>query len=310
MRTAHTKLAVLPDHPKHSLQQLLCLAAGDPWSTQLLACPVTTAVSVRPSDFSAAENPQQRTYRTKAIGVTVTVHGAVRHDARMAATDLSQLSLPAAADEWLKQVDAREAIFDQRFTVHLQWWEKEFADHRMRGTLLGTSISRGDLFAIADDALNSPHAALQLLWNSIAWGSGTGTRNIRTRIDAVADNEAAAGQLLQRPAHASRVDPQAAYELLYPGNKAALRGLGPAFFTKYLYFAGAGAAVHPCCILDERVALALRAIGWKSLPTQQWWPSAYKRYNELLQRWAGETAAPRFDLIERWLFDKAGNAAQ
>ena len=227
----------------------------------------------------------------------------------MAATDLSQLSLPASAHEWLKQVDSHEAIFEQRFSVPLQWWEKEFAEHRMRSSLVGTSISRGDLFAIADDALNSPDAALQLLWNSIAWGSGMGTRNIRTRIAAVADNASAAGQLLQRAAHTSRVDPQAAYDLLYPENKAALRGLGPAFFTKYLYFAGAGAAVHPCCILDKRVALALRVIGWESLPTQQWLSSAYKRYNELLQRWSGEIATPRIDLIERWLFDKAGNAA-
>lgn len=226
----------------------------------------------------------------------------------MTATDLSLLELPSAAGSWLGRTDAREVILDHRMSVNRKWWAREFADHSRPDTLLDQTISRGELFAIAEDASRSPTGALTLLWNAIAWGSGTSSRNNRTRITAVAASPTAAGELLQRAAQISRHDPQSAYELLLPANKPALKGLGPAFFTKYFYFAGAGAADHPCYILDERVARALYAIGWTSLPTSQWRASAYQRYCDLLQRWAAELHAPRADLIERWLFDDAGHS--
>ena len=91
---------------------------------------------------------------------------------------------------------------------------------------------------------------------------------------------------------------------LYPNNKTALSDLGPAFFTKYLYFAGAGSAVHRCSILDENVAMSLhRTCGWASLPTTNWLATAYERYALLLDRWIDEYRLPRRDLVERWLFE-------
>jgi hypothetical protein len=84
----------------------------------------------------------------------------------------------------------------------------------------------------------------------------------------------------------------------------------PAFFTKYLYFAGAGDPRHPCVILDSRVAAALVRIGWTSLHTKGGWPAiTYSRYLDLLGRWSSELGSgrqdgsPRLDLLERWLFD-------
>jgi hypothetical protein len=92
---------------------------------------------------------------------------------------------------------------------------------------------------------------------------------------------------------------------LYPRNRTAIPELGPAFFTKYLYFAGGGAASHPCCILDENVALALhQACGWQSLPTKNWLATAYERYAALLARWVIEHRLARVDVIERWLFEE------
>lgn len=60
--------------------------------------------------------------------------------------------------------------------------------------------------------------------------------------------------------------------------------LGPAFFTKYLYFAGGGEPHHPCTILDVNVARALQdTCGWSSLPiTGGWGSSAFDRYCTLL----------------------------
>ena len=123
------------------------------------------------------------------------------------------------------------------------------------------------------------------------------------RMDAVRLDPAAAADALRAAAVKSRTDPRAAFETLRPHGSPYITHLGPAFFTKYLYAAGAGHDAHPCLILDSRVATALRRSGWDSLGTRGGWPAAtYARYCDLLTRWAGEVGV-RPDLIERWLFD-------
>ncbi|WP_120285293.1 hypothetical protein [Rhodococcus rhodochrous] len=101
---------------------------------------------------------------------------------------------------------------------------------------------------------------------------------------------------------------QSAYDTLYPRGAPAIAHLGPAFFTKYLYFSGAGAPDHPSLILDSRVAATLVDIGWTSLHPETGWPAeTYERYCSLLARWAQEAGNVRLDLFERWLFDNSGN---
>jgi hypothetical protein len=222
----------------------------------------------------------------------------------MAATDLADMHLPATAVAELQAVDPVEWIDHHRIDVGRSWWTGALADHDFDDTILGETISRADIFAIADRALEDPDAAITLLWNALAWGSGEKRRNNKARIAAVAQDRTAAGQLLQHAARISRADPLQAYDLLYPENKTAISDLGPAFFTKYLYFAGAGSAEHRCSILDENVALSLnRTSGWKSLPSSKWLATAYERYALLLDRWTHEHAIPRHDTFERWLFE-------
>ena len=188
--------------------------------------------------------------------------------------------------------------------MKLAWRICAVRDNEILDTFTGETIRRADIFALADAAADDPTAALTLLWNALAWGSGDKRRNNKARIAAVATHPEAAAALLQQAAALSRTDPQAAYELLYPRNRTAIAGLGPAFFTKYLYFAGGGAAHHPCAILDENVALALqRTCGWASLPLSGWLPTAYQRYATLLGMWADEHHLTRRDSIERWLFE-------
>lgn len=104
-------------------------------------------------------------------------------------------------------------------------------------------------------------------------------------------------------ARTARTDPAAAYTLIYPGGGTLVASLGPAFLTKFLYFAGHGAAGHPCQILDSRVASALAKAGWASLgPHGGWPPATYQRYCDLLARWGGQLQV-RPDILERWLFD-------
>lgn len=221
----------------------------------------------------------------------------------MTATDLADINLPTNVVAELRATDHAQWIDGHTIAVGRQWWTAALTEQGLDDTILSETISRADIFAIADPALDDPAAALTLLWNALAWGSGAKRRNNKTRIATVARNPEAAGALLQRAAQISRTDPLAAYDLLYPNNKTAISDLGPAFFTKYLYFAGAGDAGHRCCILDENVAVSLnRTCGWTSLPSKGWLATGYERYALLLDRWSDEHQIARRDLFERWLF--------
>lgn len=222
----------------------------------------------------------------------------------MPATDLADIHLPTVAVNELRNADQVEWVDGHTIAVGRQWWTNALTERGLKDPILGEKISRADIFAIADPALNDPAAALSLLWNSLAWGSGDRRRNNRARIASVAEDPDAAGGLLQRAARISCTDPMAAYDLLLPNNRTAIRHLGPAFFTKCLYFAGGGHPGHRCYILDENVALSLnRTCGWTSLPTKSWLATAYERYALLLDLWITKHQISRGDVIERWLFE-------
>jgi 8-oxoguanine DNA glycosylase-like protein len=170
-------------------------------------------------------------------------------------------------------------------------------------------ISRELLFELADGSDDNPHRAMTLLWNSLAWGAGTSARNMNRRLDSVAAEPRAAAAVLVRAAGLSRMDAEAAYLTLRPKDRNLLPFLGPAFFSKYLYFAGGGNPEHPCLILDARVANSLRRHGWESLRTGGAWPPAtYRRYCEPLKRWASEASTSErpvaADDLEFWLFQR------
>ncbi|WP_109519561.1 hypothetical protein [Mycolicibacter heraklionensis] len=223
----------------------------------------------------------------------------------MTATPLTDIHLPMLGTTQLRSVDVAEWIYGHAIPADRRWWTQALAAHGFADTLIGDTICRADIFALADAAPSDPQAALTLLWNSLAWGSGDKLRNNRARIASIAADRDGAAAVLQQAAALSRTDPQGAYHLLYPRNRTAICNLGPAFFTKYLYFAGGGDPCHPCCILDENVALALqKTCGWKSLPLRGWLASAYQRYATLLGLWVDEHSLGRPDVIERWLFEE------
>jgi hypothetical protein len=93
-------------------------------------------------------------------------------------------------------------------------------------------------------------------WQQAAWN--------RRRLAAVAADTSRVADVLHRAATATGSRPGVAYALLYPDDRrAAIPYFGPAFLTKYLYFAGGGAPDHPTVILDSRIAARLRnEAGW------------------------------------------------
>ena len=179
------------------------------------------------------------------------------------------LAPPTTLTSWLREVDSRTVIDDHEIAVSPQWWNQHLTHHSLSDTLLGATLTRADLFGLAAGAHRSPDGALTLLWNALAWGSGTRNRNNKRRIASIAANRDEHGPLLQQAAQLSATDPVHAYELLRPRRQNTIGSLGPAFFTKYLYFAGGGDPHHPCCILDNLVARSLRNAGYSDLANQK-----------------------------------------
>ncbi|WP_410657222.1 hypothetical protein [Amycolatopsis sp. lyj-112] len=198
----------------------------------------------------------------------------------MSATDLSALHLP----EWVVSLlPERETVEEQAIRIRQEWWEKAVASRRLPGSPpTATTLTRADVWAPAEHVFT-------LLWRTLAWGSGSHLRQNSQRLNSIEADVVRAEDLLTRAAEESRRDPERAYALLRPRHNE-IRGLGPSFFTKFLYFAGGGAPEHPCLILDRVVATALREkCGWESLHRAgPWPPETYRRYCDLLARWARE----------------------
>lgn len=238
---------------------------------------------------------------------------------RCSPTDVDRLVLPERGRTTLGY--RKDRVVDQRIAVNLDWWNARLAEWRLPGgpvsgrgvsgtTVTGRAeISRGDIFVLARDRDSA--AVFRLLWHVLAWGSGSKLRGNRRRLVAVAADTSRVADVLERAATAAGSRPGVAYALLYPDDRrAAIPYLGPAFLTKYLYFAGGGVPDHPSVILDSRVATRLRdEAGWTSLDGRGGWPaSTYERYCRLLRRWAAEESNRArqpicADEIERWLFD-------
>lgn len=119
----------------------------------------------------------------------------------------------------------------------------------------GLTISRGQVFEVARRA-RAAGEWVPLLAATYAWGYGTSGLG-RYRFQQLAARKDL-GAVLGDAVHVLDKDgPVAAYTRL----RGAVRGFGPAFFTKFLYFAGGEGAAKPApLILDARVAAACRAI--------------------------------------------------
>jgi hypothetical protein len=237
------------------------------------------------------------------------------------ATDLSKLHCPPEVLGGVG-VDRHRFIDLHGVLVDLDWWNGKLEDYglpgrpRISGARDGevvwggkATIYRQDLFVLAENACESPEGALAMLYPILAWGTGTKPRNSDRRLKAIAVNPSVVETGLRLAAERSREDARAAFEVLRPTRRKNLVSyLGPAFFTKFLYFAGGGRPEHPCLILDDRVAKSLHDQGgWKSLGTGPWPVETYERYCTLLHRWSREESASgrplSADELERALFD-------
>lgn len=229
------------------------------------------------------------------------------------------LRLPAGARaELTTPRDVR--VRNQTITVNAGWWNRGLRDRGLPGgPLLGSEpgdgqdsvieLTRDNLFQLAAPVTQdraTDEEVLRLLWHVLAWGSGPNFRQNHKRMDSF--TRPGAVDLLRTAGALSRTDPAGAYEHLIRA-EGMINGLGPSFFTKYLYFVGAGQIDHPSAILDANVATALNRCGWASLSPgwARWHTNTYASYCQLLARWANKEGARlnrtvAIDELEIWLF--------
>ncbi|GAA3312071.1 8-oxoguanine DNA glycosylase OGG fold protein [Arthrobacter ramosus] len=237
---------------------------------------------------------------------------------------MSNPAAPAPLIEWLRPRTREETIFSHKVLVNLDWWNRqpELAGQPLVGTLEDKSVttegkawsSRGDLFELAAGPGTSD--TLPLLWAAVAWGTGTRHRLNLKRIDAVYQDRPRAEGILRSAYIAAAKSARDGYTSMRgTRNTNGFKFLGPAFFSKVLYFAGAGNPGHPCLIVDDRVLATLRA--WagpedKRFNYRYGYPvSTYESAVDLMQEWAN-TAADNLgrevaaDEVERWAFEVSG----
>ena len=197
-------------------------------------------------------------------------------------------------DDLYRRLPSRSEVLSHAVSADAARWQKELSARGLTapiGKLHGSGLvqlSRGDVFSIADQE-PSPKAAIQLLWYSLAWGLGTRAPRLHARLDGIAEDEGEAALLLAEAWELVRneADAEKAYSVLTTDKgRARIKWLGPAFSTKFLYFAQGSSAAPNYFILDEVVARNLRPTAWPSAPSTAGWPSTYGAYCLLMQNWA------------------------
>ncbi len=231
-------------------------------------------------------------------------------------TTLAHIQAPVDLSEHLRVTPRFQAIDQHGFELDLRYWNVRIG-HLPGAPLRGIGgetergrISRGSLFTMANAACEDEtnEAAYALLWQTLAWGTGSSHRNTTQRIASVEQDVPGIGVALRRAAIASRTDPEDAFRTLQPF-RPLIGSLGPNFFTKYLYFAGAGNLEHPCLIVDKRVLKTLSRYTEEPLTPKTGSGYGYATYSTaigLMADWARLLSTPErqigFDEVERWAF--------
>jgi hypothetical protein len=172
------------------------------------------------------------------------------------------------------------------------------------------SVERSAVFEICASA-GTVEGAVQAYVAAAVWGTGTSAQSVERRINVLTGNpEGAVGERIARAIDILHdKGAVAGYAALRTG-PLAVNYLGPAFFSKLLYFAGfesAAGDLRPL-IIDRWIARAVNAWKRTSWEETNWPTEVYQRY----LTWAAQLAADRAvspDVIEYHLF-AAGKAGR
>lgn len=204
---------------------------------------------------------------------------------------------------WFDPVDRKRRLPDEAM------WPPELDQCPAEGKK--RFVDRRCVFAIAQRAIETPEdtwAATQLLVAAIIWGTGDRGRNAGFRLDGLHQDTGAPRKLTTALEIVRSSGAKSAFDALFKGGTCKVPEIGPAFFTKFMYFAGFNAKPYlwQPLIMDERVVRALNRH-----TTEKWFyditSGQYSTYLDLVKDWAYELQASE-DVIERRLFQLGGKA--
>ena len=191
-----------------------------------------------------------------------------------------------------------------------EWWLAKGIDLEFPGAdVTGERfLTRGDLFRMGE-GVHDEASLMKFCWHVVAWTSRGSRRNNVRRIESLA---AHTDVLREAYELAYDGDVAGAYSALVLPGRARIPHFGPAFATRFLYFASEGADPR-CLTLDARVSQALSQVGWAMSASvahgtfSHTWPvDTYVSYCELLESWAVQLGPPATaDMLERALWSSA-----
>jgi transcriptional regulator with XRE-family HTH domain len=237
-------------------------------------------------------------------------------------SDLLAPSLGETRPHWPRVTDVPRDKWTDRKRPLAEFWPARLDECPREGPYL--KVSRQAVFEVATTSGGSADGALSLLVAIYAWSSGRRDPRGISRADwifASSNPEQVGHRLHEAMETLADRGPVAAYRLLVgnEGNAHAIKGLGPAIFTKFLYFAGGVEAERSAgplrpLILDHRVAASLSRLVTDghlaaASPRAHPWPAHwYELYVRLAQRWA-EDLGTSPDVVEWLLWDRGVGAS-
>lgn len=207
---------------------------------------------------------------------------------------------PPRHEDVLAQGFLRDAAYCRGVLPDERMWPGEL-DHLPANTDGRIRIDRALVFAIAQRVITEladPWSAAQLHAAIVFWGAPPGQSTTRAAKPFADPN--LPGRLTEAIKVTRGEGPASAYKALSRRQRLWVRGLGPSYFTKLMYFAGYGAKPYlaqPLIMDDNVIGGLIKVTG------QQWKASVedYVRYVDLARDWAYEFATEP-DVIERRIF--------
>ncbi|MCH8559660.1 8-oxoguanine DNA glycosylase OGG fold protein [Nesterenkonia sp. DZ6] len=220
-------------------------------------------------------------------------------------------------EDILNSLPGRDGVMSHAEPVDGSRWRKALSQRGLptiEGKLAEsdqTTLTRREVFELGEREI-SVENAFQLLYYSLAWGLGSKGSWMTRRLDDLATQTENAADLLPAAWVSVRdgQSPISSYRVLTTERGAGkIKGLGPAFATKFLYFAEGSTNDPRHLIIDKVVSANLKRDAWPTAPLAAWYPDSYERYCKLLESWAAQASntldpsrSVRQDEVEMALF--------
>jgi hypothetical protein len=168
-------------------------------------------------------------------------------------------------------------------------WSQAFPAFERTFVSLPELLDRETVRQACLGAADSPTSATSAFLVVMAWGFGSvGYGRYRTQ-GILANTPDAGGRLHAVARTLAKEGADGAYRRLARPADCQLRGLGPAFGTKFLYFCQPPGQTVTALILDQLVSIWLARNTGVVLDSVTWSPPTYRRYLSYMHAWAAAT---------------------